>query len=94
MTKLLSVDGIEIEFEKQAQEHACKWCIYLRLRKKDKEQTYLMIRTDKKPFTRFSYNSGKKVCISNDTLNEIFINSVNVSNIIEKMEKINNEKKH
>ena len=39
MTKLLTVDGIEIEFEKQNTDHACKWCVYLRLKKKDKEQT-------------------------------------------------------
>ena len=37
MTKLLTVDGIEIEFEKQNTDHACKWCIYLRLKKKDKD---------------------------------------------------------
>ena len=56
MTKLLTVDGIEIEFEKQNTDHACKWCVYLRLKKKDKEKTFLMIRTNEKPFTRFTYN--------------------------------------
>ena len=39
MTKVLTVDDVEIEFEKQNSDHACKWCIYIRLRKSDKEQT-------------------------------------------------------
>ena len=51
MTKVLTVDDVEIEFEKQNSDHACKWCIYIRLRKSDKEQTLLMIRTNNKPYT-------------------------------------------
>ena len=38
MTKLLTVDGIEIEFEKQNTDHACKWCVYLRLKKRIKSK--------------------------------------------------------
>ncbi len=87
MTKLLIVDGVEIEFEKQGPGHACNWCVYVRLKKNDKEQTLLMIKTDEKPFTRFTHNSGKMVCISDKVLNEIFVNSVNVLSIIESLEK-------
>ena len=87
MTKLLTVDGIEIGFEKQDPGHDCKWCIYVRLKKKDKEQSFLMIKTDEKPFTRFTYNSGKMVCMSDEVLNEILINSVNVSSLIKNLEK-------
>ena len=94
MTKLLTVDGIEIEFEKQDPGHACKWCIYVRLKKNYKEQTLLMIKTDEKPFTRFTHNSGKMVCISDEALNEIFVNSANVLSIIESLEKESNEKKN
>jgi len=94
MTKLLTVDGIEIEFEKQDPGHACKWCIYVRLKKNNKEQTLLMVKTDEKPFTRFTHNSGKMVCISDEVLNDIFVNSVNVSSIIENLEKGANEKKN
>ena len=39
MGKLLTVDDVEIEFEKQSEDHACEWCIYVRVRKKEKEQT-------------------------------------------------------
>ena len=98
MTKLLTVDEIEIEFEKQNINHACKWCIYLRLKKKDKEQTLLMIKTDEKPFTRFTYNSGETVTLSEEALNEILTNSVNVKGILDEMiydfEKGKSEKKN
>ena len=40
MTKLLTVDGIEIEFEKQDPGHACKWCIYVRLKKKTRNNLF------------------------------------------------------
>ena len=56
-------------------------------KKKDKEQSFLMIKTDEKPFTRFTYNSGKMVCMSDEVLNEILINSVNVSSFIKNLEK-------
>ena len=98
MTKLLTVDEIEIECEKQNIKHACKWCIYLRLKKKDKEQTWLMVKTDKKPFTRFTYNSGETVTLSEEALNEILTNSVNVKGILDEMiydfEKGKSEKKN
>jgi hypothetical protein len=98
MTKLLTVDGIEIEFEKQNTDHACKWCIYLRLKKKDKEQTFLMIRTNEKPFTRFTYNSGKTVTLSEEVVSEILTNSVNITGILDEMisdhEKGKNETKN
>ena len=37
MTKVISIDKIEIEFEKQNPESSCKWCIYIRVRKKNKD---------------------------------------------------------
>lgn len=98
MTKLLTVDGVEVEFEKQHIDHACKWCVYIRLKKKDKEQTLLMIRVNEKPFTRFTYNSGKMVILSEEILSEIFTNSVNVTHIldreIDKIENKDDKKKH
>ena len=98
MTKLLTVDGVEVEFEKQHTDHTCKWCVYIRLKKKDKEQTLLMIRVNEKPFTRFTYNSGKMVILSEEILSEIFTNSVNVTHIldreIDKIENKDDKKKH
>ena len=92
MTKLLTDDGVEVEFEKQHTDHACKWCVYIRLKKKDKEQTLLMIRVNEKPFTRFTYNSGKMVILSEEILSEIFTNSVNVTHILDReIDKIENK---
>lgn len=94
MTKLLTVDNLEIEFEKQDPSHACKWCIYIRLKKNDKEQTFLMIKTDEKPFTRFTHNSGKLVALSDESLSDIMFNSVNLSPVVEEFNKKNKDTKH
>ena len=57
-----------------------------------------MIRTNEKPFTRFTYNSGKIVALSEEVVSEILTNSVNVTGILDEMisdfEKGKNEKKN
>ena len=40
MTKILEVDDVEIEFEKQHPEVSCKWCLYLKVRKKTMTNYY------------------------------------------------------
>ena len=51
MTKVLTVDDIEIEFEKQNSSVSCKWCVYLRIRK-DKTIIYFYCKC-----TRMSNNN-------------------------------------
>ena len=80
MGKLLTVDDVEIEFEKQSEDHACEWCIYIRVRKKEKQQNVLMIKTNSKPYTRFTLNTGNIVQKSKDTLSEVMSNVVELSN--------------
>lgn len=80
MGKLLTVDDVEIEFEKQSEDHACEWCIYIRVRKKEKQQNVLMIKTNNKPYTRFTLNTGNIVQKSKDTLSEVMSNVVELSN--------------
>ena len=92
MTKVLTVDDVEIEFEKQNSEHACKRCIYIRLRKSDKEQTLLMIRTNNKPYTRFTFHSGLLVNKSNETLKDILTNTMNDVDELREIEKNINKK--
>ena len=93
MTKVLTVDDVEIEFEKQNPNHSCKWCIYIRLKKKDKEQTVLMIRTNNKPYTRFTFHSGILVNRSTETLKDILANSMNdIKELREIENNINDEK--
>ena len=57
-----------------------------------------MIRTNEKPFTRFTYNSGKMVILSEEVVSEILTNSVNVTGILDEMisdyEKGKNETKN
>ena len=36
-TKVIKIDDMEIEFEKQNPESSCKWCVYIRVRKKDND---------------------------------------------------------
>ena len=81
MGKLLTVDDVEIEFEKQSEDHACEWCIYVRVRKNEKQQNVLMIKTNNKPYTRFTLNTGNIVQKSKDTLSEVMSNVVELSNL-------------
>ena len=81
MGKLLTVDDVEIEFEKQSEDHACEWCIYVRVRKKEKQQNVLMIKTNNKPYTRFTLNTGNIAQKSKDTLSEVMSNVVELSNL-------------
>ena len=75
-----SADDVEIIFEKQNPDHDCEWCIYVKVRKNDKEQNVLMIRTNNKPYTRFTLNTGNMVTKSKDTLSEVMSNVVELSN--------------
>ena len=63
MTKILEVDDVEIEFEKQHPEVSCKWCLYLKVRKKNHDKLLLMIKTNEKPKTRFTVNNGDTVTL-------------------------------
>ena len=81
MGKLLTVDDVEIEFEKQSEDHACEWCIYVRVRKKEKQQNVLMIKTNNKPYTRFTLNTGNIVQKSKDALSDVMSNVVELSNL-------------
>ena len=68
MTKVISIDEIEIEFEKQNPKSSCKWCVYIRVRKKNKDQLLLMFKTNHKPLTKFTSNSGNIVTESKKML--------------------------
>ena len=68
MTKVISIDDMEIEFEKQNPKNTCKWCVYIRVRKKNKDQLLLMFKTNHKPLTKFTSNSGNIVTESKKML--------------------------
>ena len=81
MGKLITADAIEIEFEKQNPDHACEWCIYIKVRKNNKEQNVLTILTNEKPYTRFTMHTGSLVKNSKETLGEVMSNVVELSNL-------------
>jgi len=91
MTKVLTVDDIEIEFEKQNPSTSCKWCVYLRVRKDDKEKLLLMFKTDNKPYTKFTYDSGNIITNSNKTLKEILSETMNAVDDLRDLEKQSKE---
>jgi len=77
MTKVLTVDDIEVEFEKQNSSVSCKWCVYLRVRKDNKEKLLVMFKTNNIPYTRFSYCGKNTVINSKRTLIEILSTAPN-----------------
>ena len=67
---IMKLEDIEIEFEKQHPEVSCKWCTYVKVKnKKDHEKLLFMIKTDNKPYARFTMNNGNTVNLM-DNLNE------------------------
>ena len=81
MGKLITADALEIEFEKQNPDDACEWCIYIRVRKNDKEQNLLTILTNEKPYTRFTMHTSSLVKNSKETLSEVMSNVVELSRL-------------
>ena len=91
MTKVLTVDDIEVEFEKQNPSTSCKWCVYLRVRKEDKEKLLLMFKTNNKPYTKFTYDSGNIITNSKKTLKEILSETMNAVDDLRDLEKQSKE---
>ena len=82
MGQLLSVDDLEIRFEKQHPSHASKWCIYIRAKLGEKTKSLMMIKTDNKPYTIFSYDNGRTVAHSKEAQEEILSNKArNINNL-------------
>ena len=82
MGKLIRVDILEIEFEKQnPQESSCEWSITIRVKKNNKEENILTILTNEKPFTRYTLNTGTLVKNSKDTLSEVMSNVIELSRL-------------
>ena len=76
MTKIIEVDDLEIEFEKQHPDVSCKWCLYIRVRKKDHDKLLMMIKTNEKPKTRFTINNGDTVSLMNTAQKQDLIDSL------------------
>ena len=64
--KIIQVDDVEIEFEKQNKDVSCRWCVYVKVRNKDHDKLLFMIKTNSKPYTRFTMNKGNTVDFMDD----------------------------
>ena len=56
--KIIKVDDVEIEYQKQNTDCDSKWCVFVKVRKKDHDKILFMIKTDHKPYTRFTIECG------------------------------------
>ena len=81
MGRLITAEAVEIEFEKQNPDDACEWCIYVRVRKNNKEQNILTLLTNEKPYTRFTMHTGNLVKNSKESLEEVMSNVVELSKL-------------
>ena len=90
MAKLLTVEDLEIQFEKQHSSHASKWCIYIRAKIGEKTESLMMIKTDNKPYAIFSYDNGRTVAHSKEAQKEILCDVAKNTSLADK--NINNLK--
>jgi len=56
--KIITVEDVEIEFQKQNPGNDSKWCVFVKVREKDHDKLLFMIKTDHKPYTRFTLEKG------------------------------------
>ena len=56
--KIIKVEDVEIEFQKQNPGNDSKWCVLVKVREKDHDKLLFMIKTDHKPYTRFTIENG------------------------------------
>ena len=68
--KIIEVEDVEIEFQKQNKDVSCKWCVYVKVRHKDHDKLLFMIKTDHKPYTRFTIEKGN-ILEAVDSMNEL-----------------------
>jgi len=68
--KIIKVEDVEIEFQKQNPGNDSKWCVFVKVRKKDHDKLLFMIKTDHKPHTTFTVEKGN-IVEAVDSMNEL-----------------------
>jgi len=60
--KILKVDDLQIEFQKQAVPGgSTDWCVYIKVEKNKHEKILMMIRSPRKPYYKFTIDKGNMV---------------------------------
>ena len=52
--KIIEVEDVEIEFQKQNKDVSCKWCVYVKVSKNKHEKIMLIAMSDEQPFVNFT----------------------------------------
>jgi hypothetical protein len=65
--KILNVDDLLIEFQKQAIPGGpTDWCVFIKVEKNKHEKLLMMIRTPHKPYYKFTIDKGNMVTFIDD----------------------------
>ena len=75
---MLTVDKIEVNFEKQPLTNDCKWFVQIKVEKKLKTKTILLIKTNNVPYVLFNENIGNMIVASRKVKLRISKNSVKI----------------
>ena len=71
---VITVDKIEVIFEKQPTANACKWLVLVKVQKKNKEKIALIVKTNHKPEVNFLESKNDIIKYSNKIKNNIVKN--------------------
>ena len=74
--KMITVDQVEVTFEKQNDEVASKWCVYIKVAKNKHEKIMLMAMSDQQPFVNFT-NCKKDMTVYSKEIAKAMLSSAN-----------------
>ena len=75
---MMTVDKMEVNFEKQPITSDCKWFIQIRVEKKLKTKTILLIKTNNVPYVLFNENIENMIVASRKVKLSISKNTVKI----------------
>jgi hypothetical protein len=61
---IIKADKVEVNFEKQPAMNECKWLVQIRIEKKLKTKTILLIKTNNIPYVLFNENIRNMIVVS------------------------------
>ena len=73
---MITVDQVEVTFEKQHDEVTSKWCVYIKVAKNKHEKIMLMTMSDQQPFVNFT-NCKKDITVYSKEIAKTMLSSAN-----------------
>ena len=74
--QMITVDQVEVTFEKQHDEVTSKWCVYIKVAKNKHEKIMLMAMSDQQPFVNFT-NCKKDITVYSKEIAKTMLSSAN-----------------